>query len=84
MTFYVLRDYPELKYDDAIEKSMQMMDGHKMKLFLLDLSFIGWGILSILTFGIGFLFFTPYMQTSHTHFYEDLKIDFGCEKAEML
>ena len=84
MTNYVLRDNPELKYDAAIEKSMQMMEGNKMKLFLLDLSFIGWGILCLLTLGIGCLFLAPYQQTSHAHFYNDLKGDFGCEKAEML
>ena len=36
MTMYVLHDNPELKYNGAIERSMQLMKGHKMKLFLLD------------------------------------------------
>ena len=44
MTYYILKDEPELKYNAAIEKSMSMMNGYKMKLFLLDLSFIGWMI----------------------------------------
>lgn len=44
-----------------------------MKLFLLDLSFIGWAILCIFTFGIGLLFLKPYMQVAHAAFYEDLK-----------
>ncbi|MGN0187254.1 MAG: DUF975 family protein [Paludibacteraceae bacterium] len=48
------------------------MSGHKMKLFLLDLSFIGWGILCVLTFGIGFLWLAPYISVSHAHFYEEL------------
>lgn len=47
MTYYILKDEPELKYNAAIEKSMSMMNGYKMKLFLLDLSFIGWMILSV-------------------------------------
>ncbi len=75
MTPYILKDDPTIKYNAAIEKSMQMMSGNKMKLFLLDLSFIGWGILCIFTLGIGFLFLTPYMETAHAHFYNDLKDD---------
>jgi len=73
MTYYILKDNPELKNNAAIEKSMQMMDGHKMDLFLLHLSFIGWAILCLLTMGIGFLFLIPYMYTAQAHFYEDLK-----------
>ena len=44
-----------------------------MQLFLLDLSMIGWFILSCLTLGIGFLFLVPYNYSAHAHFYEDLK-----------
>lgn len=73
MTFFLLKDEPELKYNAAIEKSMKMMSGYKMKLFLLDLSFIGWAILCILTLGLGFLFLSPYVATAHAAFYEELK-----------
>ena len=75
MTSFILKDNPEMKYDAAINESMRMMQGHKMKLFLLDLSFIGWFFLSILTLGIGFSFLQPYMSTAHAHFYEDLKTE---------
>ena len=75
MTNYILKDDPDLKYNSAIEKSMAMMKGHKMDLFLLDLSMIGWLILSIITCGIGLLFLTPYNLTAHAHFYEDLKAE---------
>ena len=77
MTLFILKDHPELQYNAAIEKSMQMMSGHKMKMFLLDLSFIGWGILCIFTLGIGFLFLAPYVEASHAAFYEDLKKELG-------
>ena len=73
MTYYILKDNPELKNNAAIEKSMQMMDGHKMDLFLLHLSFIGWAILCLLTMGLGFIFLIPYIYTAQAHFYEDLK-----------
>ena len=73
MTPYILKDNPEMKNNAAIEESMRMMDGHKLELFLLDLSFIGWAILSILTCCIGFLWLAPYMSMARVNFYEDLK-----------
>lgn len=73
MTPYILKDNPEMKNNAAIEESMRMMDGHKLELFLLDLSFIGWAILSILTCYIGFLWLVPYMNMARVNFYEDLK-----------
>ncbi len=75
MTDYILKD-TDLSYGEAIDRSMEMMDGHKSDLFLLDLSFIGWFLLSCLTLGIGFLLLIPYMETAHAHFYEHLKEDF--------
>ena len=73
MTPYILKDNPEMKNNAAIEESMRMMDGHKLELFILDLSFIGWAILSILTCCIGFLWLVPYMNMARVNFYEDLK-----------
>lgn len=81
LTPFILKDEPELKYNAAIEKSMRMMDGYKMKLFLLDLSFIGWMILSVLTLGIGLLFLQPYMSTARAAFYEDLKAELSGRNA---
>jgi uncharacterized membrane protein len=73
MTEFILKDNPEMSGEEAICESMRLMQGHKMQLFLLDLSMIGWLILSILTLGIGLLFLMPYNYTAHAHFYEDLK-----------
>jgi uncharacterized membrane protein len=73
MTEFILKDHPEISGEEAICQSMKMMQGHKMQLFLLDLSMIGWFILSCLTLGIGFLFLVPYNYSAHAHFYEDLK-----------
>ena len=56
-------------------------NGYKMKLFLLDLSFIGWMILSVLTLGIGLLFLQPYMSTARAAFYEDLKAELSGRNA---
>ena len=77
MTDYILKEDPEMKNNAAIEKSMAMMEGNKMKLFMLDLSFIGWAILCIFTLGIGLLFLQPYVAISRAAFYEDLKAQQG-------
>lgn len=78
MTDYILKDEPELCNNAAIERSMaMMMEGNKMKLFLLDLSFIGWAILCLFTFGLGFFVLQPYMQVARAAFYEDLKAQQG-------
>lgn len=79
LTPYILADSPGMKYDEAIETSMFMMKGRKMKLFLLDLSFIGWWILSILTLGIGFIFLIPYVEAAHADFYNDICEEFSEE-----
>lgn len=47
------------------------MRGHKFDLFLLNFSFIGWSLLSILTLGIGLLWVIPYQITAYAAFYED-------------
>ena len=73
MTFFIISDDNSIEAMDALRKSKKMMMGYKMKLFMLELSFIGWALLCILTFGIGFLWLMPYMQTSMSNFYDDLK-----------
>lgn len=73
MTFYILCDNPEMSGNDAITASRKMMKGNKWRLFVLDLSFIGWHLLAILTLGLLHLYITPYMQATRAQFYEDLK-----------
>lgn len=82
MTDYVLHDNPELKYNGAIDRSIELMKGHKMKLFMLDLSFIGWILLGILTCGIGMLWVYPYWLTSRAAFYNDLLEEEAAKTAE--
>jgi len=81
LTPYILHDHPELQYNSAIERSMSMMDGNKLRLFLLILSFIGWAILALFTLGIAFLWLYPYMQASATAFYEDVRADYEANYA---
>jgi uncharacterized membrane protein len=67
-------DNPELSAVEALDKSKEMMDGEKMRLFTLWLSFLGWFILGLISLGIGFIWITPYYNAAVTAFYEDLKI----------
>ena len=83
MTPYILHEYPNVGVNDSIDISRKMMKGHKLDLFLLELSFIGWGILCIFTLGIGFLWLTPYMQTSLAIFYEDVKAEYIEKNGDM-
>lgn len=70
MTPYILADSNgSVNYNDAIDESRRMMDGHKMEFFVLNLSFIGWFLLSLLTFGIGFFWLIPYISAAQAEFY---------------
>ena len=77
MAFYIIIDDSEIGVSEALRKSKEMMYGYKSKLFCLDLSFIGWWFLCILTLDIGFLWLSPYMLTSQTIFYEELRNEHG-------
>jgi len=76
MTPFILKDYPELSANQAINLSMKMMEGRKFDLFYLYLSFIGWGILALFTLGIGYLWLMPYMYTSTAAFYQNVKEEY--------
>lgn len=77
MTGYIMRDHPELSGNAAIEKSMDMMDGHKADLFLMLLFFVLIGIpVCVFTLGLGFFWLAPYVQASLAAFYDDVKADF--------
>lgn len=69
LTYYVMIENPEYSVSQAMKESKNLMKGHKLDLFLLWLSFIGWVVLALLTFGIGFLWLSPYMSTTTAHFY---------------
>ena len=71
MAPYILKDDPEISAMDALKKSWELTNGHKMKLFWLGFSFIGWAFLSLLTLGIGFFFLAPYIDTTFAHYYEE-------------
>ena len=73
MAMYILAENPEMPALEAIKKSQEMMNGHKMDLFVLYLSFIGWGLLVGITFGIAAIWVVPYMQATLANFYLSIK-----------
>lgn len=81
LTPYIIMDEPELTAKQAITRSCEIMQGRRWKLFCLYLSFIGWGILCLLTFGIGFLWLVPYMNASVAAFYEDARAEYEASKT---
>lgn len=72
MVPFILIDNPEMSILDAFKKSREMMYGHKLYYLLLNLSFLGWMLLAILSFGLGLLWLMPYMNMTEFKFYEHL------------
>ena len=74
MTMYILGDCPNVRAKDALKLSMRIMKGHKWELFVFQLSFIGWSLLSALTCGLlGIFYVNPYMETSLAGFYLEVR-----------
>lgn len=72
MSDYILAENPEMSPSDALAESKRMMHGNKWRLFCLELSFIGWGILCLFTCGIGFLWLSPYMFQAEAAMYHEI------------
>lgn len=72
---YILAFHPDASRQDVFAKSKEMMTGNKMNSFVLDLSFIGWDLLAVVTFGILEVFYVaPYKQAAHAELYNFLDI----------
>jgi len=70
---YILAEDPNIGIIECMKESILVMKGRKFDYFVLGFSFIGWGILSILSLGIGFLFLAPYVNMTNTYFYLEAK-----------
>ena len=73
MAMYVLADNKGKSARECIAESKAMMEGHKMELFVLDLSFIGWYLLCSLTCGLAALYVVPLLNATHANVYETIK-----------
>ncbi len=67
MAYFALMNDPSLSASEALALSRQITRGHKMQLFILDLSFLGWMLLCALTFGILYIWKMPYIYTTRAH-----------------
>ena len=73
---YILSENPEISRQRAFEISKRMMMGNKWNTFVLDLSFLGWQILSAITIGIvGIFYVNPYVQSTNAELYAYLRED---------
>lgn len=83
LSYIIAVEKPELSANDVVLRSKELMTGKRGKLFLLQLSFIGWSILSVLTFGIGFLWLIPYINFAVIVFYKSLTDNSSGVKVEI-
>ena len=81
LVYYILKDYPELKNNQAIELSMAMMEGYKLELFILCLKYLGLCLLSILTLGIAYFWIAPFYCAAMVNFYEHVKAEYNAKQA---
>ncbi|KRE46747.1 DUF975 family protein [Paenibacillus sp. Soil522] len=73
MVPFILADNPNIGYRRAVDLSNQMTRRQKFRIFVLDLSFIGWILLGILAIFIGVLFVLPYINATKAELYLTLR-----------
>lgn len=74
LTGYILAENPDLNGSQALTLSRKMMNGHKWEAFVLELSFLPWNILNILTFGLlGIFWLNPYIEATRAEYYASLR-----------
>ncbi|MBR6244454.1 DUF975 family protein [bacterium] len=73
MSNYIFEENPNLAASEILERSKEMMIGHRWELFLFHLSFIGWFLLVICTCGLALFYVGPYFAVSHVNIYNALK-----------
>ena len=79
---YIMAQDPECEGLEALRRSRELMKGNRMDLFLLDLSFIGWDLLSLLTLGIGSLFLNPYKEAARASFFRNIGLGHQGDSVE--
>lgn len=76
LTLFILADKPDIDANGAITLSKEMMKGHKWQYFRLMLRFFGLAVLCVFTFGIGFIWFVPFVFVTCAKFYDEVKRDY--------
>lgn len=72
MDYYILAEHPDLTAWETMQWSRSLMQGNRLRLFFLDLSFIGWYLLSFVTFGLSSYAVSPYVEAAHAAFYREI------------
>lgn len=72
MVRYIHAENPLIPAREVLAQSKEMMRGNRMRLFCLQISFIGWAFLCVLTCGIGYLWLLPYQEAANAAFYRDI------------
>ena len=75
MTPFILAENPGMSASQAIRLSEDLMDGYKSDLFILDLSFIGWDLLAVLTLNLGHIALNPYKNAAYAAFYRKIQAE---------
>ena len=73
MSYYIFIEEPELTIEEILKKSWKLTDGYKMELFILQIRFIPWYVLGILSFFVGVFFVLPWHQLTLINYYTFLK-----------
>ena len=73
MSLYILAENKGKPALECIKESQEMTKGHKMELFVLGLSFLGWILLGGITFGIAYIWVLPYISATYANAYNSLK-----------
>lgn len=73
LVYYILADDQEISCNNAFKESKRLMQGNLGRMFYLQISFIGWSLLGLLSCGIGYIWIIPYMYVTFSYFYLDVK-----------
>ena len=73
MAMFVLAENPDMTAREALNESKRIMKGNVGKLFVLELSFLPWLLLTMITFGIAGIYTAPYMYTTIANFYKEIR-----------
>lgn len=84
MAAFIMLDHPEYTENQCLEESKRLMYGKRWRLFCLELSFIGWYFLSVLSFGIGSIWVCPYENVTYAVFYRHISAPQTDEAIEFI
>ncbi|MEG1848834.1 MAG: DUF975 family protein [Lachnospiraceae bacterium] len=71
--FMIFIDDPDKGIMQCINESKAMMSGHLWEYFVLQISFILWELLSMVTCGIAMLYVQPYIYLTNSVYYDNLR-----------